>query len=58
MAIRSAARRWPQLLVADWNSYSAGKPWFRDDGLHLTPTGADGLAGFLRGYVLQGSKTA
>jgi len=58
MAIRSAARRWPQLLVADWNRYSAGKPWFRDDGLHLTPTGADGLAGFLRGYVLQGSKSA
>ena len=57
MAIRSAAKRWPQLLVADWNSYSAGKPWFRDDGLHLTPSGADGLAGFLRGYVLQGSKT-
>jgi hypothetical protein len=57
MAIRSAARRWPQLLVADWNSYSAGKPWFRDDGLHLTPTGASVLAGFLRGYVLQGSKS-
>jgi len=56
MAIRSAARRWPQLLVADWNSYSAGKPWFRKDGLHLTPAGADVLAGFLRGYVMQGSK--
>src|SRR4051812_23122841 len=40
MAIRSAVKRWPQLLVADWNTYSAGKPWFRDDGLHLTPSGA------------------
>jgi hypothetical protein len=57
-AIKTAAKRWPQLLVADWNSYSAGKPWFRDDGLHLTPAGADVLAGFLRGYVLQGSKLA
>ena len=56
LAIRKAAKRWPQLVVADWNRYSAGKPWFRDDGLHLTPTGADVLAGFLRGYVLRGSK--
>jgi hypothetical protein len=58
LAIRKAARRWPQLVVADWNRYSAGKPWFRDDGLHLTPTGADMLAGFLRGYVLRGSRLA
>jgi hypothetical protein len=58
VAIRSAAKRWPQLLVADWNRYSAGKPWFREDGLHLTPAGADVLAGFLRRYVVEGSKLA
>ena len=52
-AIRQAAKRWPQLIVADWNAYSAGKPWFRDDGLHLTPAGADGLASLLRGSVLE-----
>jgi hypothetical protein len=57
-AIASAAKRWPQLVVADWNAYSAGKRWFRHDGLHLTPAGADGLAGFLRGYVLEASKAA
>ena len=32
--IRSAASRWPQLQVADWNAYSNGKPWFSSDGLH------------------------
>ena len=52
-AIRQAATRWPQLVVADWNVYSAGKPWFGSDGLHLTTTGATALATFLRPYVLQ-----
>jgi hypothetical protein len=55
VAIRQATRRWPQLVVADWNAYSAGKPWFGPDGLHLTPTGAVGLATFLRPYVLRAS---
>ena len=49
--IRAAARHWPELSVADWNAYSAGKPWFGTDGLHLTPSGAIALAGFLRTYV-------
>jgi len=53
LAIRRAARRWPQLLVADWNAYSAGKPWFGSDGLHLSATGATELAAFLRPYVLR-----
>jgi hypothetical protein len=53
VAIRQAAKRWPQLVVADWNAYSAGKPWFGSDGLHLTVAGADGLATFLRPYVIR-----
>jgi hypothetical protein len=53
VAIRQAAKRWPQLLVADWNAYSAGKPWFGSDGLHLTASGASALAGFLRPYVIR-----
>ena len=53
VAIRRAAKRWPELQVADWNAFSAGKPWFGDDGLHLTPTGAGALAGFLRPFVLR-----
>jgi hypothetical protein len=51
VVIKTAAKRWPQLLVADWNAFSSGKPWFGDDGLHLTATGATALATFLRPYV-------
>jgi len=51
--IRNAAKRWPQLVVADWNAFSAGKPWFGSDGLHLSSTGATALATFLRPYILR-----
>jgi hypothetical protein len=51
--IRDAARRWRKsLVVADWNAYSRDKPWFREDGLHLTSSGALGLARLLRPLVL------
>ena len=30
--IRDAAAEWPQLVLADWNAWSAGKPWFGRDG--------------------------
>ena len=53
VAIKTAAKRWPQLVVADWNAYSSGHAWFGDDGLHLTTTGATALATFLRPYVKQ-----
>ena len=53
-AIREAARRWPNLVVADWDAYSRGKPWFRSGGLHLTSTGAMGLSRLLRPIVLAG----
>jgi hypothetical protein len=53
LAIKKAARRWPQLLVADWNAYSAGKPWFGSDGLHLSASGATKLAAFLRPYIFR-----
>ena len=51
--IRPATKRWPHLRVADWNAFSSGKSWFAGDGLHLTPTGASALAGFLRPYILR-----
>jgi hypothetical protein len=53
IAIRAAQKRWPQLMVADWNAYSRGKPWFSSDGLHMSITGADALAAFLRPYVFR-----
>jgi len=52
-AIRAAAKRWPQIQVADWDGASTAKPaWFVDDGLHLSSAGAIGLARFLRPLVL------
>jgi hypothetical protein len=58
-AIASAARRWPQLRIADWHEASRTKTtWFVDDGLHLSRQGAMGLARFLRPLVLASSCTA
>jgi len=52
-AIGAAAKRWPQIRIADWDGASAAKPrWFVGDGLHLTSAGAVGLARFLRPLVL------
>jgi len=56
--IRRAAKRWPQLKIADWNAYSRGKPWFVGDGLHLSGTGATALAAFLRRNVLESIRSA
>jgi hypothetical protein len=56
--IRSAGSKWrSSLVVADWNRYSRGKAWFSADGLHLTPTGAMGLARFLRPLVVSGASS-
>jgi len=52
-AIRSAARRWPQLKIADWHEASRSRTtWFGGDGLHLSARGAMGLARFLRPHLL------
>jgi peptidoglycan/LPS O-acetylase OafA/YrhL/lysophospholipase L1-like esterase len=51
-AIGQAGRRWRELRVADWNAYSAGKPWFAD-GLHPSPGGALALAEFLRSSIVR-----
>jgi hypothetical protein len=55
--IRAAAARWPQLVLADWNAWSAGKPWFGRDGLHLNAAGASALAAFLRPYVFRAASS-
>jgi len=58
-AIRSAARRWPQLRIADWHEASKAKTtWFGSDGLHLSAQGAIGLARFLRPLLLASSCSA
>jgi hypothetical protein len=56
IAIKTAAKRWPQLVVADWHAYSSGRPWFGHDGLHLTSTGATELTAFLRPYVFEAAR--
>jgi hypothetical protein len=56
--IGTEAQRFPLVQVADWNSWSAGKPWFRSDGLHLTDAGAQGLALMLRVYIVSAAKSA
>jgi hypothetical protein len=58
VAIERGAKRWPQLHVADWNAYSRGKPWFIGDGLHLTPAGAQALAGFVRAHALAAARAS
>ncbi len=53
IAIREADRRWARMRVADWNRYSAGKPWFRGDGLHMGTAGATAFAAFLRPHIFR-----
>jgi hypothetical protein len=54
--IKTEARKWPNVSVADWNSESKGKPWFGSDGLHLDDSGADHLASFLRPYIYRAAE--
>lgn len=56
--IGSVARRSPNVVVANWNAESAGKPWFGSDGLHLNNAGAEHLASFLRPYVQMAAGSA
>ena len=50
-AIRAARQQWPQLVVADWDRYSRGRPWFASDGLHLNAEGAFALVRMLEPIV-------
>lgn len=48
-ALQSAATRHPRLRLLDWNAYTATQPatWFSNDGIHLTASGAVGLARYI-----------
>lgn len=50
-AMQNAAAAHPKIRVADWNGYSAGKPWFAADGLHLTTAGALEYAKFVKAHL-------
>ena len=58
VVIERATKRWPQLLIADWNAFSSGKPWFGDDGLHLTADGRDGARQIPAAVRLEGRSGA
>jgi hypothetical protein len=51
-AIAAGARRWPQLVVADWDATSRDRDWFHD-GVHMNAPGADGFAAFLRPRLIE-----
>jgi hypothetical protein len=56
VAIRREARRWRSVEVADWEALSRGKPWFREDGLHLNVAGANALARLVRHHVARAAR--
>jgi hypothetical protein len=54
----AAAKRHPQLMIADWNTYSRSHPdWFQNDGLHVVPEGGIALATFLHAAIVRALAT-
>jgi hypothetical protein len=52
--IRDAGRRHPEMTVVDWNAVSRYEPgWFQSDGIHLTASGAEGMAELVNGTLVQ-----
>jgi len=46
------AQTYPELTIADWASYSAGRSsWVASDGLHLTGSGATAMANLVAGAL-------
>jgi hypothetical protein len=53
-ALVSAAERYPQLTVIDWNAYASDhNDWFQTDGMHLLEGGGEGLATLLHSALTQ-----
>ncbi|HKP58373.1 MAG TPA: acyltransferase family protein, partial [Polyangiales bacterium] len=49
--LNAGVRKHSRVHLVDWLSYSEGHPeWFRKDGYHLLPQGAEAYAGLLRGF--------
>lgn len=43
-----ASGAYPDVLIADWNAYShLTEGWYNDDDVHLSPTGAHGVADYI-----------
>lgn len=51
-SIHLATKRWPHLVVADWDRYSDGhSDWFVGDGFHPTDLGAAELGRFIHSVL-------
>lgn len=49
--LSAGAKKYSRVVLVDWLSYSKGHPeWFRSDGYHLQPDGAEAYASLLRPY--------
>ena len=53
-AIVAAVKRYPQMTVLDWNALAkAHADWLQEDGIHLTPEGARGMATMVNDALVQ-----
>jgi hypothetical protein len=52
--IASAARKYPEITVVDWNAVAKQQPeWMQPDGVHLTAAGAEGMAATIEAGLVQ-----
>jgi hypothetical protein len=52
--ITAAAQKHPEMTVVDWNAQARDNPsWLQPDGIHLTPSGAEGMAELVNGALVQ-----
>ena len=57
--ILAAARKHPELTVLDWNARArANQDWLQPDGIHLTPSGAQGMATMINEALVELGVTA
>lgn len=52
--ILAAAKKYPEISVLDWDGASRNEPdWLQPDGIHLTPSGAEGMAALIENALVQ-----
>jgi hypothetical protein len=52
--IVAAAKRYPEITVLDWDALAGQHAdWLQADGIHLTPSGAEGMAGQIEDALVQ-----
>jgi hypothetical protein len=52
--IAAAAQKHAEMTVVDWNAQARNNPaWLQPDGIHLTPSGAEGMAALVNGALVQ-----